>query len=53
MAAIIGATVLTVLVNIIELLCTAGLPVLRTKMLTSQGFPAWKNYADLGLYNVA
>ena len=52
-AAMIGATVLAVLVNIVELLCTAGLPALYTKVLTMQGFPAWKNYAYLALYNIA
>jgi hypothetical protein len=51
--AIAGATVLAVLVNIIELLCTAGLPALYTEILTIQQYPAWKNYAYLGLYNVA
>jgi hypothetical protein len=52
-AAITGATVLAVLVNIIELLCTAGLPALYTNVLMMQGFPVWKNYAYLGLYNLA
>ncbi len=41
---------LAVLVNTVELLCTAGLPAVYTQILTSQGFPAWKNYAYLGLY---
>lgn len=44
---------LAVLVNIIELLCTVGLPALYAKVLTMQEFPALKNYVDLGLYNVA
>ena len=52
-AAIAGATVLAVLVNIVELLCTAGLPALYTNVLSMQRFPAWKNYAYLGLYNLA
>lgn len=51
--AIVGAVVLAVLVNIVELLCTAGLPALYTEILTMQGFPTWKNYAYLGLYNLA
>ncbi|MCA9022209.1 MAG: hypothetical protein KDA74_18800 [Planctomycetaceae bacterium] len=51
--AIIGATILAVLVNIIELLCTAGLPALYTEILTMQNYPAWKTYAYLGLYIVA
>jgi len=52
-AAIIGAAVLAVLVNVIELLCTAGLPALYTQILTMQELPAWKNYAYLALYNLA
>lgn len=51
--ALIGAIVLAVLVNTIELLCTAGLPALYTQILTFQQFPAWKNYMYLGLYNLA
>jgi len=52
-AALAGAIVLAVLVNIIELLCTAGLPALYTQILTYRQYPAWKNYAYLGLYNLA
>lgn len=48
--AIIGASILAVLVNIIELLCTAGLPALYTEVLTMQNYPAWKSYAYLCLY---
>lgn len=51
--AIAGASVLAVLVNLIELLCTAGLPAMYTQILTLQGYPAWKNYAYLALYIVA
>jgi hypothetical protein len=51
--AILGASVLAILVNIVELLCTAGLPALYTQILTMRGLPAWQNYAYLGLYNVA
>jgi hypothetical protein len=46
------AIVLAVLVNVIEILCTAGLPALYTQILASQQLPAWKNYAYLALYNV-
>jgi hypothetical protein len=52
-AAIIGASLLAVLVNLIELLCTAGLPALYSNILALQGYPAWLNYAYLGLYNLA
>jgi hypothetical protein len=51
--AIIGACVLAILVNIIELLCTAGLPALYTEILAIQQFPIWKNYAYLALYDLA
>jgi hypothetical protein len=51
--ALAAASVLAVFVNIVELLCTAGLPALYTEVLTLQGWPAWKNYAYLLLYNVA
>jgi glutaredoxin len=51
--ALASATVLAVLVNVIELLCTAGLPALYTQILVAQGLPRWKHYAYLVLYNVA
>lgn len=51
--AIIGASVLAVLVNMIELLCTAGLPAMYTEVLALQRYPRWMNYAYLGLYNLA
>lgn len=50
LGAVIGASVLAVLVNIIELLCTAGLPAMYTGILTMQQLPAWQNYAYLLLY---
>lgn len=49
-AALMGAVVLAILVNMVELLCTAGLPALYTQILTMHGLPAWKNYMYLGLY---
>lgn len=52
-AALLGATVLAILVNVVELLCTAGLPALYTKVLTMQGYPQWMNYLYLALYNIA
>jgi hypothetical protein len=51
--AIVGAVVLAVLVNIIELLCTAGLPAVYTQVLTMQQLPSWQNYGYLLLYNMA
>lgn len=51
--AIVGAVVLAVLINIIELLCTAGLPALYTTVLSAQGYSRMKEYAYIGLYNLA
>ncbi|MHC4876235.1 MAG: glutaredoxin family protein [Planctomycetota bacterium] len=51
--AVAGAAVLAVLVNVIELLCTAGLPALYTEILTMHQLPAWQNYGYLLLYNLA
>ncbi len=52
-AALASVVVLAVVVNMVELLCTAGLPALYTQILTMQDLPAWKNYAYLALYIVA
>ncbi|THJ19110.1 MAG: glutaredoxin family protein [Nitrospira sp. CG24B] len=51
--ALVGVIVLAGLVNTIELLCTAGFPVLYTQLLTMQQLPAWQYYGYLGLYNLA
>lgn len=53
LTAIVAASVLAVLVNIVELLCTAGLPALYNQILILQKYPAWENYAYLFLYIVA
>jgi hypothetical protein len=52
-AAVAGAVVLAVLVNLVELLCTAGLPALYTSVLAGRGFPAVVRYGYLGLYIAA
>jgi uncharacterized membrane protein HdeD (DUF308 family) len=52
-AAIAGAFTLAVLVNVVELLCTAGLPALYTSVLSRQGFSAAGRYGYLGLYIAA
>lgn len=51
--ALLAAGVLAVLVNFVELLCTAGLPALYTQVLASHRLPTWKQYAYLGLYDAA
>ena len=45
-----GVAALAVVVNFVELLCTAGLPALYTGVLTQQQLPAAAHYAYLGLY---
>jgi glutaredoxin len=52
-AAIVSATVLAVLVNVIELVCTAGLPALYTQVLVQQGVSTGERYGYLALYNLA
>jgi len=52
-AAVSAAVVLAILVNTVELLCTAGLPALYGEILTLQRLPWWENYAYLGLYIAA
>ncbi len=53
LAALVGAAVLAVMVNMVELLCTAGLPALYTAILAQRALPWWGYYGYLGLYNVA
>lgn len=51
--ALVGVAVLAVLVNVIELLCTAGLPAAYTRILTSRDLIWWQYYGYLALYNLA
>jgi glutaredoxin len=52
-AAVAGAFVLAVLVNVVELLCTAGLPALYTSILSQQGYGMAGRYGYLLLYILA
>ncbi|MCM2374414.1 glutaredoxin family protein [Aporhodopirellula aestuarii] len=52
-AAIAGAVALAVVVNMVELLCTAGLPALFTQVLTLQELPLWQNHLYLLIYILA
>jgi glutaredoxin len=52
-AALGGVIVLAVLVNVVELLCTAGLPAVYTRILTLHALPTWQYYGYLALYNAA
>jgi hypothetical protein len=47
---LLGVAVLAVLVNFIELLCTAGLPAIYTAVLTQQQVSPGGRYAYLALY---
>ncbi len=44
---------LALLVNVVELLCTAGLPAVYTQILTLRSLPDGAYYAYLALYNLA
>ena len=52
-AALIGTVMLGVLVQAVELLCTAGLPALYTRILTMHRLDQWIYYGYLALYNAA
>jgi glutaredoxin len=52
-AAAAGVTVLAVLANTVELLCSAGLPALYTHVLAQHDLAWWGYYGYLVLYNVA
>jgi glutaredoxin len=52
-AALAGAVALAIVVNLFELLCTAGLPAIYTHVLAARGLPSWQHYAYLALYNLA
>ncbi|MGR9091773.1 MAG: glutaredoxin domain-containing protein [Gammaproteobacteria bacterium] len=51
--AVAATLVLAVLVNVVELLCTAGLPALYTQVLSRYELPAVSYYLYLVLYNIA
>jgi hypothetical protein len=51
--AMIGAVVLAVLVQVVELLCTSGFPALYTRILTLRQLDSLSYYGYLLLYNVA
>ncbi|MFZ2288126.1 MAG: NrdH-redoxin [Halopseudomonas yangmingensis] len=48
--ALLGCAVLAVLVNMVELLCTAGLPALYTAILSARELEPLQHYGYLGLY---
>ena len=48
--ALAGIVALAFAVNLIELLCSAGIPVVYTQVLTMSGLPLWQYYAYVALY---
>jgi glutaredoxin len=51
-ATLLGTVILALLVQAVELLCTAGLPALYTRILTMQQLDRWAYYGYLALYNM-
>jgi len=47
---IVGVIVLAFTINLVELMCTIGFPVIYLNILTQHGFPAFVNYFYLILY---
>jgi glutaredoxin len=47
------AVVLAVMVNMVELLCSAGIPADYAQVLASHDLPWWKSYSLMGLYIAA
>jgi glutaredoxin len=53
LASLAGVAVLALLVNTVELLCTAGLPAVYTAILAHAPLSGAEHYAYLALYNLA
>jgi len=51
-ALVFGTVVLAVAANTYELLCTAGFPMVFTRILTLNGLSPTEHYLYLGLYNL-
>jgi hypothetical protein len=50
--ALVGISLLAVSVNMIELVCSAGLPAIYTNILSLSNLSAWQYYFYLGLYTL-
>jgi thiol-disulfide isomerase/thioredoxin len=48
----LGTIALAIAANSYELLCTAGFPMIYTRLLTLSELPPWQHYAYLAFYNV-
>lgn len=53
LAAVAAAAVLALLVNVVELACTAGLPAVYTQVLAAHELSPWRYYGYLALYVAA
>jgi hypothetical protein len=53
LAGMLGAVVLAILVQIVELLCTSGFPALYSRILTLRQLDSLSYYGYLLLYNLA
>lgn len=49
-ASLLGVTLLAIIVNFVELMCTAGIPAIYTAVLTEQGLSSSAYYGYIGLY---
>jgi len=50
MLALAGIVLLSFAVNVVELLCSAGIPAVYTQVLAMSAMPRWQHYAYLALY---
>lgn len=48
--ALLGIVILAFAVNLVDLVCSAGLPAIYTNVLSSSGLAPWQHYAYLVLY---
>ncbi|NOY35335.1 MAG: hypothetical protein GXP44_00135 [bacterium] len=48
---LLGVVAIAFSVNLVELLCSLGIPVIFTKTLTMYNLAAWKYYGYIGLYD--
>ena len=53
LASMIGVALLAALVNVVEFLCTAGLPAVYTQILTLRALDSREYYGYILLYNLA
>ncbi len=50
LAAVIATVLLALLVQVVEFMCTAGIPALYTRILSLAGLAPWQHYAYLLIY---